>query len=80
MIRYVIVAGLFAALLPGAPALALTAKQKMETCKFGANDQKLTGAARTKFMNNCMANKNDPRGGMAPANNGGPAIAPPPKD
>jgi hypothetical protein len=38
----------------GSPALALTAKQKMDTCKFGANDQKLTGAARTAFIKKCM--------------------------
>jgi psiF repeat len=36
------------------PALALTAKQKMETCKFGADDQKLAGAARKAFMTKCM--------------------------
>ena len=28
------------------PAFAATSKQKMETCKFGADDQKLTGAER----------------------------------
>ena len=48
--------------LPSAPSFAVTAKEKMATCKFGADDQKLAGAARTKFMKNCMANKNDPRG------------------
>jgi psiF repeat len=36
------------------PALALTAKEKMETCKFGADDQKLQGAARKAFMAKCM--------------------------
>jgi hypothetical protein len=80
MIRYAVVAGLLAAILPSAPALALTPKQKMATCTFGANDQKLTGAARAKFIKNCMANKNDPRGGAAPAGAGGPGAAPPPQD
>jgi hypothetical protein len=47
------------------PASAVTSKQKMETCKFGADDQKLTGAKRTKFLNNCMANRNDKRGAAA---------------
>jgi hypothetical protein len=42
--------------------LAASAKQKMEICKFGADDQKLTGAARKKFMANCMANRDSPRG------------------
>ena len=49
-----------------APAFALTAKQKMETCKFGADDQKLTGAARKKFLANCMANRDSPRGKPVP--------------
>jgi len=34
----------------------------METCKFGADDQKLTGAARSAFMKKCMSDKDDPRG------------------
>jgi len=67
MIRYAIVAGLLTMMLPGAPSLAVTAKQKFETCKFGADDQKLEGAARKIFMAKCMSNKNDPRGpGGAP--------------
>lgn len=44
------------------PAMAATAKQKAETCKFGADDQKLTGAARKAFMTKCMSSKDDPRG------------------
>jgi hypothetical protein len=28
----------------------------METCKFGADDQKLAGAARKRFISRCMAN------------------------
>jgi hypothetical protein len=55
----------------------VTAKEKAATCKFGADDQKLAGAARAKFMKNCMANKNDPRGGTGPA---GGAVPPPPKN
>jgi hypothetical protein len=46
-----------ALLSTGQPAVALTAKQKMETCKFGADDQKLTGAARKAFLSKCMANE-----------------------
>jgi len=34
----------------------------METCNFGADDQKLQGAARKKFITNCMANRDSPRG------------------
>ena len=60
--RYIAAAGLAAFLLVRPPAFALTAKQKMETCKFGADDQKLTGAARKKFLAKCMANRDSPRG------------------
>ena len=61
-IAAVLIATLPMAALPGAPSLAVTAKDKMATCKFGADDQKLEGAARKTFMKNCMANKDDPRG------------------
>ena len=49
-------------MLPSAPSFAVSAEGKMATCKFGADDQKLQGAARTAFMKKCMLNKNDPRG------------------
>ena len=62
-------------LLLATPASAITTKQKMETCKFGADDQKLTGAKRTAFLKNCMANRNDKRGPAQPAS----AAVPPPK-
>jgi len=44
------------------PASAATPAQKLETCKFGADDQKLEGAKRKAFMAKCMSNKNDKRG------------------
>ena len=53
-------AGMIAMLIGNAPALAVTAQQKMETCKFGADDQKLTGAARKTFLSRCMANTDAP--------------------
>jgi hypothetical protein len=61
MIRLIAAAGL-AAFLFGAPAVAATSQQKMETCKFGADDQKLAGAKRKAFMSKCMANADSPRG------------------
>jgi hypothetical protein len=73
----IFVATVLIAVLPSAPSFAVTAKDKMATCKFGADDQKLAGAARTKFMKNCMANKNDPRGHAGAA---GGAVPPPPKN
>jgi len=66
MQRYTLIAGLVSGLTLAvavtAPALALTAKQKHDTCVFGADHPKLTGKEREKFMRNCMANRNDPRG------------------
>ena len=62
MLRFVAAAGLAALVVSGTPTLAATPKQKMETCKFGADDQKLQGAARKSFMAKCMSNKDSPRG------------------
>jgi len=76
MLRYTIVAALLAVALPSAPSFAVSAKDKMATCKFGADDQKLQGAARNAFMKKCMSNRDEPRGaaaGMPP-----PGGAPPP--
>jgi len=66
MLRYVAVAAMLTVLLPTAPSLAVTKKEKMATCKFGADDQKLRGPARKSFMAKCMSNKDDPRGSPAP--------------
>jgi hypothetical protein len=46
----------------GTPASALTPAEKAETCKIGADEQKLTGAKRKKFLARCMADRDDPRG------------------
>lgn len=40
------------------PAFAVTAKDKMETCKFGAQAENLTGAKATAFVKRCMAGGN----------------------
>jgi len=75
MYRYVFWAAAVIAMVPSGPSFAVSEKDKMETCKFGADDQKLEGAARAAFMKKCMANRNDPRGtgSAAPA---APAAAP----
>jgi hypothetical protein len=65
--RYAFLAAVLAAMVPSRPSFAVSEKDKMETCKFGADDQKLEGAARTAFMKKCMANRNDPRGPAAGA-------------
>jgi hypothetical protein len=71
MYRHTLVAAALSAfslaVLPNTPALAITAKQKLETCKFGADHPNgggpaLVGNDRKHFMDKCMANKNDPRG------------------
>ena len=62
MSRYALVAAALFVSVSAAPCFAVDAKQKMATCKFGADDQKLQGAARDAFLKKCMANRNDPRG------------------
>jgi hypothetical protein len=61
MLRILLLAGLIALPLT-ASAQTATNKQKAETCKFGADHQKLTGAKRKAFMTKCMSSKDDPRG------------------
>jgi hypothetical protein len=75
MHRCLFLAAVVLAVLPSAPSLAVSAKEKMATCKFGADDQKLQGKARSAFMKKCMSNRDEPRGATAapPA-----AGAPPP--
>lgn len=65
MLRTIAIISLLPLLLLASPASAATKEQKMETCKFGADDQKLEGAKRKTFIANCMANRNDKRGPMA---------------
>jgi hypothetical protein len=68
MTRTVALMSLLPLLMLAAPASAATKEQKMETCKFGADDAKLEGAKRKSFMANCMANRDDKRGpGAKPA-------------
>jgi hypothetical protein len=71
MHRFVLVAGTLCVVslvtLPAAPALAITAKQKMTTCQFGADHPNgggpaLVGNVRKHFIARCMSNTNDPRG------------------
>ena len=59
MLRFVFAFGALA-ILTLSPASAITPQQKMETCKFGADNQKLTGTARKAFMTKCMAEDKSP--------------------
>jgi hypothetical protein len=54
-------AALIVFLLAG-PCFAVDAKQKMVTCKFGADQQRLQGDARDAFLKKCMEDRDDPRG------------------
>jgi hypothetical protein len=62
MHRIITLATLLPLLMIATPVLALTTAEKAETCKFGADDQKLTGAKRKTFIERCMVNRNDRRG------------------
>jgi hypothetical protein len=53
-------------LLPARPCFAVDAEQKMATCKFGADQQRLEGETRDAFLKKCMEDRDDPRG-PAPA-------------
>jgi hypothetical protein len=81
-IAFAAFASLAAASLTAMPASAATSKQKQETCKFGADHQKLTGAKRKAFMTKCLSSKNDPTGPAQGASQGAakPAAAPANKD
>lgn len=62
MYRYALAAAMLAALSSWPPAYAATARDKMVTCKFGADDQHLQGKARSAFMKKCMSDADEPRG------------------
>ena len=62
MTRLTVAAVLAAALLHTAPTLAATPQEKLETCNFGADEKKLTGAARKSFIARCTADQDSPRG------------------
>ncbi len=49
-----------AALLIAGPSYKSMAQDKKGTCEFGADDQKLKGAERKKFLARCMAKEDAP--------------------
>lgn len=49
-----------AALLIAGPSYKSIAQDKKGTCEFGADDQKLKGAERKKFLARCMAKEDAP--------------------
>jgi hypothetical protein len=59
-LRILMAIALGAALLTWSPALKSVAQDKKGTCEFGADDQKLKGAERKKFIARCMAKEDAP--------------------
>jgi len=85
MLRKLALVALVPLLAAASPALAVTAKEKQETCKIGADSQQLTGAKRSAFIKKCMAKGNfEPPGRKVskkpkkPAAMTAPAMQPPP--
>ena len=62
MSRCVFLVAALIVLLPGRLCFAVDAKQKMATCTFGADQQRLQGEARDAFLKKCMEDRDDPRG------------------
>jgi hypothetical protein len=62
LIRFICATGAIVLVNLGTPASALTPEEKMETCKIGADAQKLTGAKRKRFLARCMADGDSPPG------------------
>lgn len=57
LMAMIVAAGLFAL----APVTKIQAQDKKGTCEFGADDQRLKGAERKKFLARCMANEDGPK-------------------
>jgi hypothetical protein len=55
VLRYICAIGIFAIVAVDRPASALTPAEKMDTCKFGADSQKLVGPKRKRFISKCMS-------------------------
>lgn len=60
LMRMFFAAAVAAGLMLLAPAERIVAQDKKGTCEFGADDQKLKGAARKKFISRCMAKEDAP--------------------
>ena len=58
MLRKLALVALVPAMLVAGPALAVTAKEKKQTCEIGAKDQNLTGKAANDFIRKCMGKGN----------------------
>jgi hypothetical protein len=66
MLRPAVLPSIILLVLAATPASGITPEQKMETCKFGADHQKLIGAARKTFIAKCMADEKAPTANPKP--------------
>ena len=62
MSRCAFLAAALIVVLPAGPCFAVDAKQKMATCQFGADQQRLQSEARDAFLKKCIEDRDDPRG------------------
>ncbi len=58
MLRKLALIALVPAFIAVGPALAITAKEKKETCEIGAKDQNLEGKKAAEFIRKCMGKGN----------------------
>jgi hypothetical protein len=65
MKRSLCLLGLVAGLI--VPALSASADDRMKICRFGADNQKLSGEARKSFITKCMATADQPAPSAAAA-------------
>jgi hypothetical protein len=61
MLRLAAVLASLSVVLVNTPTFAITQQQKLETCTFGANNQKLTGQARNDFITKCISDEASPQ-------------------
>ena len=66
MSRCAFLAAALIVVLPAGPCFAVDAKQKMATCQFGADQQRLQGEARDAFLKKCMEDRDIRAAGRLP--------------
>jgi hypothetical protein len=67
MTRSLCLLGLLAGLITLMPALSASAEDRIKICRFGADNQKLSGEARKSFITKCMATAEPPAAAAAAA-------------
>jgi hypothetical protein len=65
MTRSLCLLGLVAGLTTLVPPLSANAEERIKICRFGADNQKLSGEARKSFITKCMATAEQPAAAAA---------------